>query len=379
VSAPFTFCQVCIFILPSYLNMGGARTTSHDESKHNSTLMPPTSKESFQSPKHESQHEPKASFSSLPLELRYKIWLLTLQPRVLYLHIHQRIEPPPYDGDDFIDGPRKTVSVSFTAQVAMLPLLPSEVFEKYANYVAPDPTTLDVDRSNEKIYDLHYANVVATRPLSIKNSRGPVALEVCRESREVAMKRYELAFAGTNRALEPTEEQEWNKKGFSEKRIWVDFERDIIFIDAIWRDRKYSKCAPHNPLGLLRRYAREDAKKIRRLALGTSLNFGWGGGQLIHNLRGSHIPMGGGAPVWQRRWEWFWGLDSVVELFVDDHFKSQGEQHESGYLNGAKEEEWIAKAIAERMREGRKGCPEWIAEVPLVKVVRGSAWAAYVE
>lgn len=293
--------------------MGGSLTTSDNALKHEPALMQATLQESLQSPETESQPQPRTSFSSLPLELRQKIWLLTLQPRVLCLHIHQRLEPPHYNEDGFIDGFRKTVSVNFTAQTATPSLLPSAVFSEYANYVAPDSRTLDIYLGNKISYNLRYEKVLATRPLSVRNSRGPVALEVCSESREVAMKRYELAFAGTNLALEAKDKKEWDKKAFGEKKIWVDFEQDIIVVDAMWRPLKYSKCAPLRPLGLLRRYALEDSRKIRRLALGTASASVPGSGGIMVALLGKQIPMGVSAPKWHMRWEWFWvsiGLSS---------------------------------------------------------------------
>jgi hypothetical protein len=302
-----------------------------------------------------------------------------MQPRVVYLHIHQRIESPHYDEEGFIDGFRKTVSLSFTAQVAILPLLPSELFREYANFVAPDPTTVDVDLGNDARYHERYANVLATRPWSVRSSRGPVALEVCSESREWAMKRYELAFAGTDLGLDPKDKEEWDRKGFGEKRIWMDFERDVIFVDAMWRVRKYSKCAPLNPLGLMRKYAPEESKKMHRLALGTSPTSGLGGSEIMKALHGSQIPKGGDAPNWEKRWEWFWGFNNVEELLMDDHFRRQRDESELGLLGWLEDEGTVAEEIIEAMREGREGCPEWTAEVPLVKVVRGSTWTAYIE
>jgi hypothetical protein len=341
--------------------------------------MRPSPREISPSPRPESLDPGKASFSSLPLELRQKIWLLTLQPRVLYLHIHQRLEPPRYDEDGFIDGFRKIVSLSYTAQVATLSLLPSEAFSEYASFVAPDPTILDVDLGNDGRYHERYANVLATRPFSIKNSRGPVALEVSSESREWAMRRYELAFAGTNLGLEPKDREEWDRKGFGEKRIWVDFEQDIIFVDAMWRVRKYSKCAPLNPLGLLREYAPEESKKTHRLALGTSWASGIGGSEIMKALHGSKVPKGENGQSLEGRWEWFWGFNNVEELLVNDFFKRQRNESDLGVVGWLEDENTVAMVIEEAMTEGREDCPEWTAEVPRVKVVRGSAWAAYIE
>ena len=111
-------------------------------------------------------------------------------------------------------------------------------------------------------------------------------LEVCSESRRVALRRYEGAFAGRNVALEPVDGEEWDRKGFGEERLWVDFERDVLFVDAVSRARLYSKCAPLDPLGLLRRYALGEARKIRILALGAWFERGLRAGEVMIALRG---------------------------------------------------------------------------------------------
>ena len=103
---------------------------------------------------------------------------------------------------------------------------------------------------------------------------GPAALYVCRESRRVALRRYELAFGGTN--LVPHDEMfvaEWENGGYARKRTWVDFERDVIFVagaDLSVDNMPMRIGIPAMVVGLERLvfYAKEEVSKIRNLAVG---------------------------------------------------------------------------------------------------------------
>jgi hypothetical protein len=100
---------------------------------------------------------------------------------------------------------------------------------------------------------------------------GPVALYVCHESRAFALKRYQLALGGTN--CQPDDDTEfaevWQKGSYCEKKIWVNFEIDTIFLALSAFDQEVSFI--HGPfsnaLTLLTLYAKEEAKKIKRLAI----------------------------------------------------------------------------------------------------------------
>jgi hypothetical protein len=105
-------------------------------------------------------------------------------------------------------------------------------------------------------------------------SLGPVSLYVCRESRAVARKRYEFAFKGVNICLPRGSDarKDWIQKRLSQRGIWVDFKRDIVFIDSIApEDRRKDVLCPtlmFTELGWFAACAKEEVEKITRLAIG---------------------------------------------------------------------------------------------------------------
>jgi hypothetical protein len=114
------------------------------------------------------------------------------------------------------------------------------------------------------------------------SSRGPAALFVCRESRQLASRRYEPAFRSvtvevrnaffssthsgtwTIRKLEHT--RRWKDRKFGKKEFLVDFERDIVVVDTVKRmgeDNPYYQMVPIDPLGMISLFAKEEGRKIR--------------------------------------------------------------------------------------------------------------------
>ena len=98
--------------------------------------------------------------------------------------------------------------------------------------------------------------------------RGPVALEVCQESRAIALKSYELAFAGKN--LVPEDEpflKEWQEGRYGDKRMWVDFRNDVVLF---WHadEQEVQAGEPWKMrMDFIARHSSEEMAKIRRLAL----------------------------------------------------------------------------------------------------------------
>ena len=155
----------------------------------------------------------------------------------------------------FYDQPTRTACIVYTAALGLSEpyhwrdLYPLQTFTKYYTTITP------------------YMKVCLPR--------GPVAVEVCRESRKIALKRYELAFAAQN-LIPGSEDQRWEKEWkegrCGEKRIWVDFENDILFL---WNPRTmvrrlYPAGAEQSVGCKIERFAAlpdEYRNKIRRLAL----------------------------------------------------------------------------------------------------------------
>lgn len=75
-----------------------------------------------------------------------------------------------------------------------------------------------------------------------------------RESRDVALREgYQLGFAGKHGRPELKACEKWKSFGFAEKRIWVNFERDVLFLeDELLVRRRW-------------RYAPEEMEKVKRL------------------------------------------------------------------------------------------------------------------
>jgi hypothetical protein len=177
--------------------------------------------------------------------------------------------------------------------------------------------------------------------------RGPAALFVCRESRQLALQRYQPAFSSTSsvtvevhnaffsppypgpwtiRKLEDT--RRWNDRKLG-KSIWVNFEQDIVVVDTVKRmgeDNPYYLFVPlHYPLGMIRTFAAEDGQKIKRLAIGggRTLTTGdiidaWCRGPLCHHwdtLMGRQVDIG------EHNWEYLMGFQSLEELFLDGTFE----------------------------------------------------------
>ncbi|CZR62142.1 uncharacterized protein PAC_12039 [Phialocephala subalpina] len=210
-----------------------------------------------------------ASFSSLPPEIRQEIWLLSFEPRVLCLHMHQRIAPrqSDYDPHQLDYNSRIVLAVSFTCTAlgSRSVQTPDDIFAERSKAIPQVPTTY--------IKEMHTKSPGPT-------SLGTVQLYVCRESRAVAMRRYELAFGGTikkefqrvKQNLDPRQKvalEDWESRKLWEKRIWVDFDNDIILMELVPRRRDMPVPAPTmTTLWSLNIYAREEVRKIRRLAIG---------------------------------------------------------------------------------------------------------------
>jgi hypothetical protein len=175
-------------------------------------------------------------FTRLPSEIRRHIWFMTFSPRVIQIMIHP----------DTGRGTRsELVGFFFTATEDLVAIRPS--------YIAMEMTG-----------STFHPSPAWSRPYP----PGPVALRVCRESREVALKHYERAFGPVN--LKIGEEAKFSESavGSGEKKIWVDFKRDLIAV--LYHDNRsptYLSMKPNHPLYLVTVYAKGEMKKIRRLAV----------------------------------------------------------------------------------------------------------------
>ena len=101
--------------------------------------------------------------------------------------------------------------------------------------------------------------------------------------------------------------------------------------------------------------------------------------EIMTALHGSKIPKCEDGQSLEGRRERFWDFDNVEELVVNNYFKRQWNGSDLDLLGCLEDENTVVKVIKEAMTERWEDCPEWTAEVPQVKVVRGSAWVTYIE
>lgn len=305
-----------------------------------------------------------SAFESLPFEIREQIWFETLVPRLIYLHPHRRLAPHDYDSecDEILDSLRPTVSVRFNYSLHTPSATPARAFADYASFAIPNPPKNN--RMNSE--SLKYDRVLAKQPLAYQSADPPAALYVCRESRSIAMRRgYTLAFKGVDRRLEEVDKQYWQKNTLSDKGVWIDFEHDLIMLDAMYRLWMYSKCAPLEPLVLLNKFFPDDVKRIKRLALG-----GHPGG-ILRALRGNCIPVPHGQR-WRTAWQWWVGMrfDNLEEIWIDDEFEEERDEQWDSWHSQKDAEAQYSNALG----MGKSKLPNCTSPIPQVRVVRGEDW-----
>jgi hypothetical protein len=345
------------------------------------------------------------TFNSLPLEIREEIWAATLTPRLIYIHPHQRLSPPHWDGKYLDDGMRITQSVRFNFSTHAPHETPATAFKAYSEFalgrVQNGERVRFCDLMEREMNPVEKAHLHATRPLEWwkepRSGKPPPALYICRESRAVALRNgYEIAFKGWLANKDGEREHEWQKylegedlefwerNALSKKGIWVNFERDVFMFDALLRDGRYLMWSQQNPLALLRRYARKDTQRIQGLALGAIYR------TMGVILRGQAIE----HPSQEGSWKWqLPGFDSLTDIWMDDEFEAEEIGHEEYYKNAvrmprvasypvptfkirdakdARRDFWV------KMQHIRPSHFEgWQAVLPEIRVVRGLGWNEY--
>ncbi|KAF4627221.1 hypothetical protein G7Y89_g10936 [Cudoniella acicularis] len=177
-------------------------------------------------------------FPELPLELRLKIWTLALlQPRTINLQI--LVSPhPKYDQSTIRPIP---TAIGPRHKYFELDATPQRI--QFRCSVLP-PTKPVKER---------YLHLDKNHPLG--RLEKPVILYVCVESRRLALANYEPAFG----------DRELDREG--ERRVWVDFKRDMVLLNALGRKHYGNYLEKYFALGTLTAYCKNDAPKIRNLGI----------------------------------------------------------------------------------------------------------------
>ena len=322
-----------------------------------------------------------ACFNSLPLEIRQEIWALTLTPRLIYLHPHQRLAPPHWDPekDQTYDRYRYTSSVRFNHSIHSPKETPATAFREYAEFATTEyRDRVDIGRlgPSYKVTMGETAVHKGTKPFEWrkepKGGRAPPALYLCRESRELALKRgYVLAFKGwLERRVDDDFYYEWHKEvrreerafwarnKLDEKGIWINFEADMVMLDFMWRAGMYPKCSNRSFLKLMKIYVPGDLARIQRLAIGGT----------HEDLMGTAVSDGSA-----------YGLESLREIWYDDEFGAEDVGHEEFYKDKFRANSRTGRARPPRKFSNAEAALEKLKEKTAidVRLVRGSEWHSF--
>ncbi|MAD85550.1 MAG: hypothetical protein CL912_21530 [Deltaproteobacteria bacterium] len=312
------------------------------------------------------------SFSSLPFELREQIWLYTLPPRLIFLHPSE-VYPPSTDDAEFLehqdsllsDHASRTASILFNYSVYSQGTTPAEAFALYAKETI---ASLEMKKNSQPDstpgeWDLKDLNNESPEP--------PAALNVCRESRQVAIRKgYVLAFKPVCLKM----------KGIKSERkgIWVDFERDTIMFNTIRQhELPQPRAELYDFLRLLMEFDPEDAALIKNLALRGNLI------SVLETLRacGQWVTKGE-ISEWQR----FSGYRNLKHIWVDDEFHYDSHERyrphsqtgtPSPLFKGNERaiEDFLKARLVRSDRYANP--PVWPWGIPSFKVIRGVAWKDY--
>ena len=313
-----------------------------------------------------------ASFSSLPFELREQIWLYTLPPRLIYVHLHE-VFPLAHDDAELqeeqdspsLDYVPRTAPVIFNLSIYSQGTTPAEAFALYAKETI---VSLEIKRtlhpeSTSDVWDLNDYKFKIPAP--------PAALVVCKESRQIAIRQgYVLAFRPVNLKMKGNKTEE--------KGIWVDFERDMIMFNTIPRhESTYPRTELHDLLRLLMAAIPDDVARIRSLGLRGDLI------SVLETLRACGESVTNGE---SSEWHRFSGYRSLKHIWVDDefHFDSH-ERYRPQSQTGTPSplfkgnEQAVEDFLKARMirNDMYANSPVWPWGIPSFTVVRGEAWKKY--
>ncbi|KAH7400305.1 hypothetical protein BKA64DRAFT_671566 [Cadophora sp. MPI-SDFR-AT-0126] len=319
-------------------------------------------------------HAP-ASFSSLPYELREQIWLYTLPPRMIYIHQHEvyplltkHVELLDEQGLEIEHDEPCKVSVLFNYSIYTQDTTPASAFAIYAKETI---ASLEKESNTSSDNLTRKWDLQGLQKFKFKSSGPPAALNVCRESRDLAIRKgYVLAFKPVNLENEGSEP--------CGKGIWVDFERDMVMFNTKLRHWLiHSRTELIEFLGVLMILLPEDAARIKRIALC---------GDLISTLETlgdcREEVTNGDDSEWRR----FPGYPSLKEIWVDDELSvdNHEEDHTQSLTHTPRplftgNEQAVEEFLKARLVRNSEHAISitWPWGVPSFKVVRGETWKEY--
>ncbi|KAF4630710.1 hypothetical protein G7Y89_g7429 [Cudoniella acicularis] len=149
------------------------------------------------------------TFSSLPTELRHKIWNLALSPRTLTILVSKWPISPEF--------------ISHNSDPNPLPA------PEHHRYTAVPGIQKTLGHSPTTYMGTQYLSSSSLLARSKPPHPGPPALYVCWESRSIALCRYTLSFAGTALPGSSVSRTSNHKDGRFDPKIWIDFTQDTVY------------------------------------------------------------------------------------------------------------------------------------------------------
>jgi hypothetical protein len=363
------------------------------------------------------------SFADLPFEIRSQIWNLTCEPRILCLHINQHVTPVPLDSDGKrIANSQHNLSIGFDCSIVTSS--PSKEFDEYNERLlrlawqahlessGESPLISFDDSGPSKELDAgveRHAQLAAVEASGHTLSGGriiqsPAALYVCQESRALALQRYKRAFGRVtldtsyrwfcSPSYELGDTSAFDDAVIGQPTIWVDFERDVIVVDSLWQPKdtpnsysKFPERTRFSPLSLIRIFAKEESKSIRRLGVAarqlksTPPLPEWRaremGKEIIEVLRGRIFKT-------HYKREWFLGFDNLEELLLDD-VPHVGYHHEiPGWRSPNPELKYqplmtMREEILHRIGKPSAADPSLAKQPPEIRMVGENDWSSFLQ
>jgi hypothetical protein len=155
-------------------------------------------------------------------------------------------------------------------------------------------------------------------------------------------------------------------------------------VKRIGEDNPYYQMVPIDPLGMIRLFAKEEDRKIRRLAIGGGkqpTSWGmvttWATCPLWYHvaaLRGRYTRTHLDFVEWKA--EWLMVFQNVEELLLDDTF--EGDEPEGGLQDwDFLKPDYIKKKILSLLESSRSQGPKWSAEIPNLRILKEADWNKY--
>ena len=201
----------------------------------------------------------------------------------------------------------------------------------------------------------------------------PVALFVCRESRELALKRYCLAFGGTKHWHCPSPahrdlgDEDWERCRHGEKRIWVDFERDTLVAACVTASDGFWQHVDRAPLSLMAQFAPVETRMLRRVAVGGFWTESWRyPGKSFIRLKSHYQTRPVPGFVWSIYNSQLWKFPNLKELVV--YYSWEETDEEQSPASWTVEE--ARGLVVDRLNEARSRQQEWISTLPVITLVK---------